>query len=183
MGFFDFFRSRRERESALPDGEQASIGDPAKVEASGSTGQTDLSALGDLGQLGGLGELIKQAASQGHLNVQVNQEPTKMMNLQGQGDELRNAILETLHQHGIDAHKGEAVNVTDPSLQQAIFETLSQHGVDMTQLEGGAALGASSALGAGEDSIAQLERLQKLREQGVLTEAEFEQEKKRIIGE
>jgi hypothetical protein len=179
MGLFDFFRSRRERESALPDGVQASIGQPAQVETSGG-GQADLSALGDLDQLGGLGELIKQAASQG--NVQVTQEPTQVMNLQGQGGELRSAILETLHQHGIDAHKGEAVNITDPSLQQAIFQTLSQHGVDMSQVEGASALGATPAL-AGGDSISQLERLQKLRDEGALTEAEFAEQKKKILGE
>lgn len=180
MGFFDVFRSRRERESALPDGAQASIGEPTPPEDGGGGAEADLSALGDLGSLG---ELIKQAASHGHLDVEVNQEPTKVMNLQGQGDELRNAILQTLHQHGIDAQKGEEVKVTDPSLQQAIFQTLSQHGVDMSQIADGAALGTSSALGAEDDSIGQLERLQKLREQGVLTEAEFEQQKKRILGE
>jgi hypothetical protein len=181
MGLFDFFRSRRERESALPDGVQASIGNPAQVETSGGGGQADLSALGDLDQLGGLGDLIKQATSQG--NVEVTQEPTQVMNLQGQGDELRNAILETLHQHGVDAQKGEAVNITDPSLQQAIFQTLSQHGVDMSQAEGASALDATPALGAGGDSISQLERLQRLHDEGTLTEAEFAEQKKKILGE
>ena len=179
MGLFDLFRGRRERESALPDGTQMSIGEPAQMQP-GQAGQPDLSALGDLGQLGGLGDLIKQAASQGH--VQVNQEPPTVMNLQGQGDELRNAILQTLQEHGIDAHKGEQVQVTDPALQQAIFQTLSQHGVDVSQMEGGAALGGSPGLIPGGDSIGQLERLQKLRDEGALTEAEFEQQKKKILG-
>ena len=179
MGLFDFFRGRRERESSLPDGTQMSIGDPAQAQP-GQAGQPDLSALGDLGQLGGLGEMIKQAASQG--NVQVNQQPPQMMNLQGQGDELRNAILETLREHGVDAHKGDQVNVTDPALQQAIFQTLSQHGVDVSQMGGGAAPGGSPGLASGGDSIGQLERLQKLREEGALTEAEFEQQKKKLLG-
>src|SRR3954454_21960317 len=181
MGLFDFFRGRRERESALSDGTQMSIGDPAKAEP--GTGQAELAGLGDLGQLGSLGELIKQAASQG--NVQVSQEPTEVVNLHGQGDELRNAILQTLSEHGIDAHKGEQVQVNDPAVQQAIFKTLSQHGLDVSKLEGGSALGAlgaSSALGSGGDSIGQLERLQKLHEEGALTDAEFEEQKKKILG-
>ncbi len=36
--------------------------------------------------------------------------------------------------------------------------------------------------GGGGDSIAQLERLQRLREQGALTESEFEEQKRRILG-
>jgi hypothetical protein len=35
--------------------------------------------------------------------------------------------------------------------------------------------------GSGDDSIAKLERLQRLREQGALTAAEFEQQKQRIL--
>jgi hypothetical protein len=41
--------------------------------------------------------------------------------------------------------------------------------------------GGAASSGDG-DSIAQLERLQRLREQGALTEAEFEQQKRRILG-
>ena len=37
--------------------------------------------------------------------------------------------------------------------------------------------------GAGEDRISQLERLAKLREQGALTESEFQAEKARVLGE
>jgi hypothetical protein len=180
MGLFDFFRSRRERESALPDGSQVAIGEPAGTGTEAAIGQTDLSALGDLGKLGGLGELIKQAASQGNLSVEVNEEPMQVMNLQGQGDGLRNAILETLRQHGIDAERGDQVQVTDPQLQQAIFKTLAQHGLDVSQMQGGSPLGAAE-LSTGEDSISQLERLQRLREQGVLSAEEFEQQKRKII--
>jgi hypothetical protein len=43
---------------------------------------------------------------------------------------------------------------------------------------GSAALGGA---GSGGDSIAQLERLQRLREQGALTESEFEEQKRRIL--
>ena len=182
MGLFDFFRSRRERESALPDGSQMSIGEPAKTSAEGAvTGQPDLSELGDLDKLGGLGEMIQQAAAQGNLSVEVNEEPMQVMNLQSQGDELRKAILDTLRQHGIDADKGDQVQVTDPDVQQAIFTTLAQHGLDVDQMQGGSALGAAGQ-STEEDSISALERLQRLREQGVLSAEEFERQKKKILG-
>lgn len=41
---------------------------------------------------------------------------------------------------------------------------------------------APAAGSGGEDSVAQLERLAKLRDSGALTEAEFEQQKARILG-
>jgi hypothetical protein len=41
---------------------------------------------------------------------------------------------------------------------------------------------SGSGTGGGGDSIAQLERLQRLREQGALSDAEFEQQKRRILG-
>ena len=34
----------------------------------------------------------------------------------------------------------------------------------------------------GEDTVGRLERLQRLREQGTLTDAEFEQQKREILG-
>jgi hypothetical protein len=40
-----------------------------------------------------------------------------------------------------------------------------------------------SGAGAGEDHVAQLERLAKLRDSGALTEQEFEREKARILGQ
>jgi hypothetical protein len=41
---------------------------------------------------------------------------------------------------------------------------------------------AASGSASGGDSVAQLERLAKLRDSGALTEAEFEQQKARILG-
>ena len=42
---------------------------------------------------------------------------------------------------------------------------------------------SGAGLGAGEDHVAQLERLVKLRDSGALTEQEFEREKARILGQ
>jgi hypothetical protein len=47
----------------------------------------------------------------------------------------------------------------------------------------GDALDGLVAGGAADDRISQLERLAKLREQGALTESEFQAEKARVLGE
>lgn len=56
---------------------------------------------------------------------------------------------------------------------------------EVRQASGAAAPPTAKASGGGssdEDSVAQLERLAKLRDSGALTEAEFEQQKARILG-
>ncbi len=165
MGLFDFFRSRRRRESALPEGIEAAGTPTAAVPA----------------------------------RVEVTEAEPRVMNLQGQGDDLRNAILATLREHGVDAEKGDQVSVTDPDLQAAIFKTMSEHGLDVEQLGSVAAFSAGGltfggaetsfsarAEGGGDpepsDTVGRLERLQALRERGALTDAEFEQQKRRILG-
>ena len=51
------------------------------------------------------------------------------------------------------------------------------------QVEGGdAAAAAQPPQSSGDDRVAQLERLSKLKESGALTDAEFEKEKARILG-
>ncbi|MBM3667502.1 MAG: SHOCT domain-containing protein [Actinobacteria bacterium] len=46
----------------------------------------------------------------------------------------------------------------------------------------GSALGAGGQAESGDDRVAQLERLAKLKESGALSDAEFEKEKARILG-
>jgi hypothetical protein len=165
MGLFDFFRSRRRRESALPEGVEVAEPPPA-----------------------------------GAAEVGVTAAESRVMDLQGHGQDLREAILGTLREHGVDAEKGDQVSVTDPDLQAAIFKTMSEHGLDVEQLGSAAAFGAGGLTfgGAkasfsarvegggdaeGSDTVGRLERLQELRERGALTDAEFEQQKRRILGD
>jgi hypothetical protein len=52
------------------------------------------------------------------------------------------------------------------------------------QVEGAQGAGAAPPEAAGgDDRVAQLERLAKLKESGALTDTEFEREKARILGE
>jgi hypothetical protein len=151
MGIFGFFRRRRERESAI-----------------------------DSSQLGGFAPVLEQAMKSGGAEVTPTLSSVDALDLRGQ-EELRDAILATLRRHGINAEKGQQVQVTDPQLQQEIFKTLSEHGVDVTAVAGAVASDPAVPMG-GEDTVGRLERLQRLREQGTLTDAEFEQQKREILG-
>lgn len=151
MSIFDFFRRRRERESAI-----------------------------DSSQLGGFAPVLEQAMRSRGAEVTPTPSSAHALDLRGQ-EELRDAILATLRRHGIDAAKGQQVQVTDPQLQQEIFKTLSEHGVDVTAVAGAMASDPAVPMG-GEDTVGRLERLQHLREQGTITGAEFEQQKREILG-
>ena len=82
------------------------------------------------------------------------------VDLRGQA-ELRDAALATLRRHGVDAEKGQQVQLTDPHLQQEIFTTLSEHGVDVTAVAGAVASDPAVPIGD-EDTLGRLERLQPL---------------------
>jgi len=53
------------------------------------------------------------------------------INLAGQSEETRAAIIDVLREHGIEAHRGEAIQVSDPAVMQAVFQTLQERGVDV----------------------------------------------------
>ena len=75
------------------------------------------------------------------------------------------------------AVQGGDVNEIVAALQQAMPGS-------QIQVEGGQAAGAAQPQAAGGDErVAQLERLAKLKESGALTDTEFEREKARILGE
>lgn len=72
---------------------------------------------------------------------------------------------------------GDVSNVSDE--QRAKLRAL---GIDIDQLAG-AASAAPAGDGDAEQTLSRLERLQRLREQGVLSEAEFAEQKRRILGD
>lgn len=181
VGLFDFLRRRRERESAVPGA--MSSGAPAATDlevGSMSPDQSGTSLLSSLGDLVDLGKDLQKAM--GQANFQVTQGASESLDLRGQGDELREEILGVLREHGIDAQKGDAVQVTDAGLQKAIFEKLAAGGVDLEAIgAAGAGFGAQPTVGG--DRISELERLAKLRESGALTESEFQAQKQKLLGE
>jgi hypothetical protein len=149
MGMFNFFKSRRERESAIPSADaaeiigklesnQAPVGQP--IESPQAQPGIDLSAFG---VPGGEGQpnifqvmgMIKDAYSSG--NIQVSQGQGQTIDLRGiaDGQALREQILDAMKQHGIDPNgvsDGTQVNAADyEGLQQQIMQALTDHGVEV----------------------------------------------------
>ncbi len=92
--------------------------------------------------------------------------------------ELR-AKLEQVVGHSLEPGTEQSIDVSgDPAMAARIMQVVQEHTAAKGQT--GAATGAT---GAAADPLEKLERLAKLRESGALSEAEFEQEKRELLGE
>ena len=96
MGLFDYFRRRRERESAVPSLEIT----PPSTQVQPLSGETDASqaaqAAGvDLAQLGQIGQMIAEAARSGNIQIQqgdsVEVDGPQTIDLQGSGCAMRSS--------------------------------------------------------------------------------------------
>lgn len=142
MGLFDFFKRRRERESAVqvdesgsqPLGTFASSEGQPVVGGQVGGGQPDLGSL-DITSMGGfealaqLGPMIQKAIAEG--NVTIEQGPSQTIDLRGTG--LREEIVGIMQQHGIDpeGQGGQNVNAADyGTMQQQILDALAKRGID-----------------------------------------------------
>jgi hypothetical protein len=173
MGLFDFLRSKDEKaipDPGTPEFEAAVEGSAIPDSQSVSMGQTGWtkpdSAHKALEQLG-----IDPG------NAQVEQS-SQTIDLRGTG--ARDQIMDVLLQHGIDPDKeGQTIDAsTVPGLQEAIFSALGQAGVSIPQAGGfGGAVSAPQA-----DPVDQIEHLAKQRKAGQITEAEFEAQKRQVLG-
>jgi hypothetical protein len=158
MGLLDRFRGRRESEDALAQAraEAAQAGEPDAAAAVPAPGDANLGVpltsygtpqgsteigTGENVQIPGIGgipelqALIAQAASQGHLHIDVNQ---MQMGMPGAGalgmpaidlrsnPEKRKVVFDILRKHGFDPHEGQAVQVTDPQIQAEIMQALQR---------------------------------------------------------
>jgi hypothetical protein len=81
---------------------------------------------------------------------------------------------------GATAAGGADVNAIVDALQEAMPG--AQIDVEGGGMQPGAGTSAAGASAGGDDHLAQLERLAKLRDAGALTDEEFEREKARILG-
>ena len=144
MGLFDFFKNRRDRESAIPEPDP-----PAMPSGSGEAQPVVGQQVGGGGEFAGgtfsvqgvegmaagmallqqLGPMIQKAIKDG--NVTIEQGPTQTIDMRGSG--LREEILGIMKQNGIDpeGHHGENINAADyGNMQQQIMAALAKHGVD-----------------------------------------------------
>ena len=69
----------------------------------------------------------------------------------------------------------------DPALAMQIMQVVQQHNLEKAGMAGAGAA-AQPAAAAGDDSISKLERLSALRDSGALTDAEFDAQKRQILG-
>jgi hypothetical protein len=145
MGMFDFFRSRKAKESAIPvsneiEDQSKSLGSFANAEGQPVVGSQvagtpgfdiqGLNAADGLAMLSQLGPMIQQAIKTG--NVQITQDAPQVIDMRGTG--LREEILGIMGQHGISTDgsgtQGGAVNAGDyGDMQKQIAEALEKHGV------------------------------------------------------
>jgi hypothetical protein len=88
------------------------------------------------------------------------------------------ALAAQLNQGGGQVVSGGGADVS--GIVEALQEAMPGAQINV---EGASVDGAPGGSGGGEDHIAQLERLAKLRDSGALTEQEFEREKARILGQ
>jgi len=195
MGLRDMFSGRRSKEAAIPQAWN-------EVEGAGADHHVD---LGNLGGMAGIAQMMQAAQKQG--NVTVSQGQMGMIDARGQSDELRNAIMKTLSEHGVDAQRGQQIQVTDPALMQALFKTIAEHQGEMGAMQAQAMQafsqmaqsGQMGQMGAGTtpggttnpmpspqigvpSDVGALEKLDALRKSGALTDAEFEAEKQKLLG-
>jgi hypothetical protein len=192
MGLFDFLR--RKDESAMPDPESPEF--QATVEGSTLPGSQGVAAgegsWSSVGDATSAEELGKRVAAQMGIDpgsVEVDRSSSSQtVDLRGTG--AREELLEVLKQHGIDPDKqGQQVDAsTVPGLQEAIFKVLGAAGVQIPGMADGP--GTTIAAGPGgmrirssADPLAQVEHLAKQRDAGTITAAEFEAQKRQILGE
>ena len=96
------------------------------------------------------------------------------------GTDARANVEEVLRKHGIDPDKeGQQVDAsTVPGLQQALLGALGMSGLQIPNAEGfGGGISPPEV-----DSLAQIEYLATKRDSGEITEAEFEAQKRKLLG-
>lgn len=168
MGLFDIFKGKDAKampEPGTPEWDAAVQGSalPGSVEM-GDSGWTSTSKKVDLPGVDA--EVTESTSSQS-------------IDLRGTG--AREDVEKVLREHGIDPDKeGQTIDAsTVPGLQEAILGALGQSGVQIPDA-GGFAGGVAPPQ---QDRLAVIEQLAAKRDAGEISEAEFEAQKRSLLGE
>jgi hypothetical protein len=160
MGLFDFFKRRSQRESALGDGSSVSVGAPSQDVTSFSV------------------ESAPTVVSQSSQTIDAS-------NVAG----LRDSMFEVLRRHGIDPESGQSMSIDAsqmPGLAEEIQRTLSSHGVQIPDAswapQGTSGFMQMSQPPDGVDTEERLRKLTELLQSGLISQAEFEQQRARVLG-
>jgi hypothetical protein len=108
-----------------------------------------------------------------------SQQPSQTIDLSGTG--ARDQVLKALREAGIDPDKKDQTidASTVPGLQESIFRALGRAGV---QIPGAGGFGGGIAP-AQQDPLDQVAYLDRQRDAGKITDAEFEAQKRKLLGE
>ena len=180
MGVFDFFRRRRDRESA-----QAAIGEIQGQGGSVSfSGTPEGAAMEPAGNSGDWQKMLGALA--GAAGSDVSHQSIDLRNVSG----LRDDVMAALRQAGVDPEDPGQVDASSvPGLQEALMQAFASNGIDFEALTGGAlgegvtiaGGGAGNAMGDAGAVKAQLDQLDQLKAQGVLSDAEYQQQRQRVL--
>jgi hypothetical protein len=156
VGLFGFLRKKDER--AIPE-----PGTPEFDEAVRGSALPDAQSV-SMGEAG----WAKPDAAQ----------PSQTVDLSGTG--ARDQVLQALREHGIDPDKkDQTIDATGvPGLQESIFRALGRAGV---QIPGAGGFGGGIAPPR-QDPLDQVAYLAKQRDAGQISEAEFEAQKRKLLG-
>lgn len=164
MGLLDFFKRRSARERAIPG---ADADDAGQFSVGPSEHASSLES--------GVGTVVSQSS-----------QTIDATNVAG----LRDEMLEILKRRGIDPLSGQAMAI-DASKYQGLAEeiqgALADHGIQLPAAswspEGSPGIMQMAQPPAGQDADHRLRQLTQLRDSGLITPAEFEQQRSRILGE
>jgi hypothetical protein len=123
--------------------------------------------------------LFKKKPPEGTENAEIHVQ-SQTFDASNMGD-LREEILETLKQHGIEPGQPQVINASDvPGMTEEIMGELNKAGVWQQALAG---IGALEGMTAPEhdDPVDQLEKLAELHKKGVLSDYEFAVAKQKLL--
>ncbi len=121
MGLFDFFKRRRERESAIPEGTEAAVEATPTATPQPAPGAPNVPPGGVAVTM--TPELMQQMSGLQQLMT------THQVNLQSQPMEVRQAVASDLQAKGINAQVGGALQITDPQQIHDVVQVLKDHGL------------------------------------------------------
>jgi hypothetical protein len=178
VGLFDFLRKKDERAIPEPGSPEFDAAVQGSALPSSEGGQSV--SMGEAGWTNP--ESAHHALEQLGIDpskVEVERGSNEVIDLRGTG--AREQVLKALREHGIDPDKqGQTIDATSiPGLQESIFQALGQAGF---RIPGAGGFGGGVAAPQ-QDPISVVEELARKRDAGEITEAEFEAQKKRVLGE
>jgi hypothetical protein len=167
MGLFDFLRGSEQK--AMPE--------PGTPEWDAAVSGSALPGSVDMGEEGWT-STSKRVDLPGFEAGKVEHESSQTIDLRGTG--AREDVEKVLREHGIDPDKqGQTIDAsTVPGLQEAILGALGQSGLNIPN-SGGFGGGVSPPK---QDNLAVIEHLAAKRDAGEISEAEFEAQKRELLG-